>query len=343
MANWKKVIVSGSSANLAALQVDNLTSGQVVIGGGASNLSTTAVNGTGNIVATTGATGLVHSGSFSGSFQGFFSGTTNLPDLTQGAGISAFTYDGSGTATVAVSGASALNTNAVTKWTGTAFANSSLTDNGTAITGATSLQLTGASSSLTGSFSGSFKGDGSGLTGLATTLSISGSTGGGSVNLLTQTLSVVGTANEIETSATGQTITVGLPNNVTIAGTLTVSSDLIVNGTTTVVNTTNTAIADQFILLASGSTSTVDAGIIVQNAANAGEALYWENNTAGTSRWAIASNIAPTATTVTAAEYMVSAKTSTGAPSAAPTYGGSSVGYGNIYIDSNNGDIYMYV
>jgi hypothetical protein len=36
MANWKKVIVSGSTANLASLQVDDLTSGQVVIGGGAS-------------------------------------------------------------------------------------------------------------------------------------------------------------------------------------------------------------------------------------------------------------------------------------------------------------------
>ncbi len=43
MATWKKVIVSGSAANLASLQVDNLTSGQVVIGGGTGNLSTTAI------------------------------------------------------------------------------------------------------------------------------------------------------------------------------------------------------------------------------------------------------------------------------------------------------------
>ena len=71
MATWKKVIVSGSSAELAALKVDNLTSGQVVIGGGsAGNLSSTAINGSGNIVATTGASGLSHSGSFSGSFVG---------------------------------------------------------------------------------------------------------------------------------------------------------------------------------------------------------------------------------------------------------------------------------
>jgi hypothetical protein len=169
MATWKKVIVSGSAANLSALQVDNLTSGNVVIGGGTGNLSTTAINGTGNIVATTGATGLNMSGSFSGSFQGNFVGTTNLPDLTQGTGITAFTYDGAAAATVAVSGASALSTNNVTKWTGTAFANSSLTDNGTTITGATSLQLTGANSTLTGSFSGSFFGNGAGLTGVTAT------------------------------------------------------------------------------------------------------------------------------------------------------------------------------
>jgi hypothetical protein len=169
MATWKKVIVSGSTANLAALQVDNLTSGQVVIGGGTGNLSTTAINGTGNIVATTNATGLVHSGSFSGSFQGNFVGTTNLPDLTQGTGITAFTYDGATTATVAVSGASTLSANNISKWTGAAFANSSLTDNGTTITGTTSLQLTGANSNLSGSFSGSFFGNGAGLTGVTTT------------------------------------------------------------------------------------------------------------------------------------------------------------------------------
>ena len=79
MPSWKKVIVSGSTANLAALQVDNLTSGQVVIGGGTGgNLSTTAINGTGNIVATTNASGLVHSGSFSGSFVGNGAGLTGV-------------------------------------------------------------------------------------------------------------------------------------------------------------------------------------------------------------------------------------------------------------------------
>jgi len=77
MATWKKVLVSGSAANLTTLQVDNLTSG-LVTGNGTGNLTTTAVNGTGNIVATTGASGLSHSGSFSGSFQGDGSALTGV-------------------------------------------------------------------------------------------------------------------------------------------------------------------------------------------------------------------------------------------------------------------------
>lgn len=78
MATWKKVIVSGSTANLAALQVDNLTLNQVVIGGGqATNLSTRAINGGGSIVATSGSTGLSMSGSFSGSFFGQITSSLN--------------------------------------------------------------------------------------------------------------------------------------------------------------------------------------------------------------------------------------------------------------------------
>jgi hypothetical protein len=106
MASWKKVIVSGSTANLAALQVDNLTSGSVVIGGGAvSNLTVRTINGTGNIVATTGATGLSASGSFSGSFLGNL--TSTLVNLSQpnvvGYDIATgtFSYQGTGSFTAA--------------------------------------------------------------------------------------------------------------------------------------------------------------------------------------------------------------------------------------------------
>jgi hypothetical protein len=50
------------------------------------------------------------------------------------------------------------------------------TDNGTTITGITSIQLTGANSNLSGSFSGSFRGDGTNLTGVTATPSFPTST-----------------------------------------------------------------------------------------------------------------------------------------------------------------------
>jgi hypothetical protein len=52
----------------------------------------------------------------------------------------------------------------------------------------------------------------------AADLDFAGGTGTGAVDLDAQTFTIAGTANEIETAASGQTITVGLPANVTIAG-----------------------------------------------------------------------------------------------------------------------------
>lgn len=76
MAVWKKIIVSGSSAHLANVNVDSLSSG--VVTGASGNLTTTQINGSGHILATTGASGSVMSGSFSGSFQGDGSGLTGI-------------------------------------------------------------------------------------------------------------------------------------------------------------------------------------------------------------------------------------------------------------------------
>ena len=62
-------------------------------------------------------------------------------------------------------------------------------------------------------------------------LDIAGDSGTGAVDLDSQELTIAGTANEIETSASGQTITIGLPNDVTIGNDLTVTNDLTVQGT----------------------------------------------------------------------------------------------------------------
>ena len=418
MATWKKVIVSGSNANLSALQVDNLTSGQVVIGGGsAGNLTTTAINGTGNIVATTGATGLSASGSFSGSFQGNFVGTTDLPDLTQGTGITAFTYDGATTATVAVSGASTLSTNNVTKWTGTAFANSSLTDNGTTITGTTSLQLTGANSSLSGSFSGSFFGDGSGISGVAasfpttaktdlvstdqffindgaskfvtygnlltdlagTNLAVEGTdsltisssiTGLTSVSATSFTGSLLGnvngTASWATNALTASNIFPAITNNtdnrvltatgggtingegnltfdgttLTVTGNEVITGNLTVQGTASFQQTTNLEVADRFVLFASGSNTAGDGGIVIQQGTqNVGELYGYENSI---NRWGFTSSFDASSPSFTAAAMVTTTEVGIVTPTAAPVYGGASNGFGNIYVKTDTGDIFIY-
>ena len=61
-------------------------------------------------------------------------------------------------------------------------------------------------------------------------LDFAGDTGTGAVDLDSQSLTISGTANEIETSATGQTLTVGLPNEVAITTSLTVGSATTVTG-----------------------------------------------------------------------------------------------------------------
>ena len=353
MATWKKVIVSGSTANLAALQVDNLTSGQVVIGGGTSNLSTTAINGTGNIVATTNATGLVHSGSFSGSFQGNFVGTTNLPDLTESTGITAFTYDGATTAIVAVSGASTLSTNNITKWTGAAFANSSLTDNGTAITGATSIQLTGANSNLSGSFSGSFQGDGTNLTGITATpiFPVTAITDLASTDkfFVNDGVNKFVTYGNLLTDLAGPNLVVSGSDSLALADTITgdktfsnnvvISQNLTVQGTASFQQTTNLEVADRFVLFASGSNTTGDGGIVVQQITqNVGELYGYDS---AINRWGFTSSFSADQSSFTPAAFITTTEVGASSPTAAPIYGGSGNGAGNIYV-TTGGDIFIY-
>lgn len=97
---------------------------------------------------------------------------------------------------------------------------------------------------------------------IATTLNIAADSGtDDGVALLTDTLSVLGTTNEIETSVTGDTITVGLPNDVEIGNNLTVGGNLTVNGTTTSVNSTVITLDDPVIMLADNTSSATSDGI----------------------------------------------------------------------------------
>ena len=126
----------------------------------------------------------------------------------------------------------------------------------------------------------------------ASPLAIAGGTGSGTVTPGSQTLTVGGTANEIETSAANQGITVGLPNDVTIGndltvtntlsvgGNLTLTGNLTVNGTTTTVATTNTTVADQLFELGNGRTgsATGDSGIVIERGNDTNLFIGWDES-----------------------------------------------------------------
>jgi hypothetical protein len=279
-ATWKKVIVSGSSAELANLNLDNnlVVSQSIRVTSGSNNVVTQQITG---LQETTFLTG-----SFSGSFYG--SAVINLPDLTQGAGIVPFLYDGQTAATVAVSGAAALTNNYLNKWNGHAFVNSSITDDATTVT-----ILSSATSGLVVQAGG--------------------------------------------TKVTGDSF---FYNNLTVQGNITV------NGTASFINTENVLVKDKFILIASGSSTLSDAGIIAAYNTNmTGSAFYLSAASTGTyGRWAVAYGVGESTISLTADEYINTTKINASNPNNAtpPTWGSSTNGLGNMWVNSTTSDIYIW-
>lgn len=405
MASWKKVIVSGSSAELL-----NVTAS-------AGQFSTSIKVGSNQQITTNPATTFL-----SGSFSGSFSGSVNLANLTAGDGITSFTYNGSAAQSVALDTGSAhftagvrgklsaaaylgydsatggftfdsgsygtfaagngltatngvfavgagtgitvnandvqlknagsLTNNVVTKWDSSngQLVNSGLTDDGTNLGIARNTSVTGWLN-VVGSITGSSVSASGNITGFSLNTvsnidSISGNITAGNGYIKAGTPAgapdspgaVEGALGYFTTATIG---TLGVSGNATITG------DLSVAGTASFSNTTSLLIADKFALLASGSTSLTDGGIIIQNAPGGiGTAFYLEAGSAGSTgafgRFAITGSLFAGASTATPDEFMVTVKQASGTPSAAPTFGGSGNGYGNMYIDSSNSDIYIY-
>ena len=115
---------------------------------------------------------------------------------------------------------------------------------------------------------------------------------------------------------------------------LTVGGDLIVNGDLTYLNTTNTAVEDQFILLGSGSQA-ADNGIIFDGAIEAigeGAAFFFDS---GVSRLSYATSVSHADTEVTPTAYIPLVFDVTGASHEAVT------DVGNIKIE--DGEAFIYV
>jgi|TARA_R100001463_G_scaffold16964_2_gene43822 hypothetical protein len=149
--------------------------------------------------------------------------------------------------------------------------------------------------------------------------------GGGSALAVGAGTGVTVNANDI---AIGQAI--GSGDSPTFTN-LTLSGNLTVNGTQTILNTTNLVVEDRFILLNSGS-ATGDGGLIVQTETGfSGSAFAWDDSAA---RWGfqIGTKLGDTATAVVPDAYVSSVVTSD-----VSAYQKN----GNIRVESN--EIYIYV
>jgi len=77
---------------------------------------------------------------------------------------------------------------------------------------------------------------------------------------LGETLSILGTSGEIETSVSGNTLTVGLPNDVTVGNNLIVTGNLTVQGTQTILNTSTLEVEDTLVLAGNDLSSEPSSG-----------------------------------------------------------------------------------
>jgi len=151
-------------------------------------------------------------------------------------------------------------------------------------TGTAAALTTARTIALIGDVTGSVSFDGSASASIATTIAAN------SVALGTDTTgdyvaSISGTTDEIQVSGTGEgaSVTIGLPDNVTVTGDLNVGGNLTISGSATYVNTEIIQLADNTIVLNSNATgsATENAGIELERGTDANVSILW-NETSDT-------------------------------------------------------------
>lgn len=171
------------------------------------------------------------------------------------------------------------------------------------------------------------------------------SAGAQQLNITTTAIqpTVNGNFNLVTTSANSILRMGNADNTVQILGSASIAGDLIVQGSTTSINTTNLNVEDQFLLVNSGSATLKDGGIIVSSGVdNSGSAFYYD---ADSNRWALTGKNTTNWDTLseTPKQYVVSVSASAVAPSSTPLdFGDSNEYYGMMHVNTENGDIYIY-
>jgi hypothetical protein len=382
MANWKKVIVSGSNAELLTVTASFFKGDGSALTGvvAASANALTAGSGlsaAGTYDGSAARTFTVNSGSLLPYFSSSIFGTVTGDITINSAGVSAI---GATKVTNAMLAGSIANDKLTNSTITIGTTSTALGATSTTIAGLVSVTSTGFTGSLTGNAStvttnADLTGDVT-STGNATTLATVASAGttGGSTAIPVITINAKGLTTGITTAAVvapAGTLTGGtLASNVlassltsvgtlagltatgtaalatlTVSGDATVTGNLSVAGTASFTNADNLNIKDKFILINSGSSALADSGWVTQyNAAGSGSAFYLEAASAGTfGRFAVAYDIIGTSTSLTPDEFVVTARVSASADIPTnPTWGGSSNGSGNMFINSLTGDVYIY-
>ena len=304
MAEWKKVVVSGSNISELNNDAGFLASVGSGIVSGSSQISFTGItNVPAGLVSSSAQTiANLPSGTVSGSSQISFTGITNVPaGLVSGSAQITLGGDLSGTA----------NSATVTKVQGVALTS----DEATQLANINSTTISSTQWGYLGVMDQNVR-----TTDAVTFASVN--TGQGAYELYAMNQDVETTdavafagltingAVAFNNAASAESFNFDPDLSVTTIATasvsqnLTVGGDLIVNGDLTYLNTTNTSVEDQFILLGSGSANNSDIGIIFNDGggeAGTGVAFFYDG---GVDRLSYATAIAHTATAVTPTAYI---------------------------------------
>ena len=292
------VAVFATSPTLVTPVLGDATATSVVVGSGVT-INASGINA---------ATGIITASSFVGALTGAATTTTNIPNLTgaitsvntttslgsfSSSALSTALTDETGTGVAVFATSPTLVTPILGAAAATSVVVSGITTTGTLkLAGTSGIGITGISTSLTensDAFLPTQAAVKAYVDAVDVTTSLAADSGSGSVST-SQTLTISGTANEVDTAVSEQTITIGLPNDVVvgtslstptvktgavqasdgtaaititnstgavgISSNLTVGGDLFVNGSTTQINTTALTVEDR----------TIDLGIVNGNA-----------------------------------------------------------------------------